>query len=66
MMMMMMMMMMKKKKKNHRRIELPVHVGYCFLISRDLCIGIPHKPSYTQEDSRVTAPAGARGALATR
>lgn len=34
------------------------HGGYCFPISRLLCMGIRLKPSYTQEDSRVTAPAG--------
>lgn len=37
-------------------IERPI--GYCFPISRALCMGIRLKPSYAEEDSRVTAPAG--------
>lgn len=41
-----------------RYIELPAPRADIVFRYLDLCIGIRLKPSYTQEDSRVTAPAG--------
>ena len=39
-------------------IELPALYADIVFRYLDLCIGIRLKSSYTQEDSRVTAPAG--------
>ena len=50
-----------KGRKNEReiyRVTTGTPGGYCFPISRALCMSVRLKPSYTQEDSRVTAPAG--------
>ena len=51
----------KRKREGEREREREKGVryrGYCFPISRALCMGIRLKPSYAEEDSRVTAPAG--------
>lgn len=48
----------KGKEREKEREKGVRYRGYCFPISRALCMGIRLKPSYAEEDSRVTAPAG--------